>query len=203
MFSQVGYMIFFFRNYSDLSAIMSSRSAQVTHAISHHLYTNTYMDHETIAFYPIVSFFSLDKSVVHRYMVKNICQIIVFAQLSLFQNPGTHLHPSLLGNHPHVCIHCQSSDSLLEAQTPGLSCPSAVHRYNIYVFKNIIYKYQYFPAIAAFTELSWLSCFGRWFVIQMVGSYWLFGTTVTSTHHDPSVYHPGRFPSHFVQCSDS
>ncbi len=69
-------MIFFFRNYSDLSAIMSSRSAQVTHALSHHLYTNTYMDHETIAFYPIVSFFSLDKSVVHRYMVKNICQII-------------------------------------------------------------------------------------------------------------------------------
>ncbi len=70
MLSQVGYMIFFFRNYSDLSAIMSSRSAQVTHALSHHLYTKSDMDHVTIAFYPIVSFFSLDNSVVHRYVVK-------------------------------------------------------------------------------------------------------------------------------------
>ncbi len=55
----------FRRYYWDLSFFNSS-DWQITHAMSHHLYTNTFNDFETTNFYPFINFYSMDKNFVHR-----------------------------------------------------------------------------------------------------------------------------------------
>ncbi len=50
---------------------------------------------------------------------------------------------------------------------------------------------EFVAAFMLFSGMPWSSCLGHWLVMQNMCSYWIAFTTLTTTHHDPSVYHPG------------
>ncbi len=64
-----------------------------------------------------------------------------------------------------------------------------------FFFGNLFFGLDASSAFSLFSGLSWGSCVLRWLAIHCICAYWVGLTTLITTHHHPSVYHPGRCQS--------
>lgn len=145
------------RFYFDLSCL-SHHEWRASHAISHHLHTNSLTDVEVTAVEPFLSFLPEAKNLLQTKFAIPLLQI--FSWIGV---------PSQL--FLRFFLVFSGEQSLL--------------------VENLFPVLQYLLLLLTSTPLQ---AFWLWFLCHGAAGYWLIITSVTTTHHHPSLWHAGDQP---------
>jgi len=145
------------RFYFDLSCL-SHQEWRVSHAISHHLHTNSLTDVEVTAVEPLLSFLPESKHLLQTQFAVPLLQI--FSWIGV---PGQLFL--------RIFLILSGEQSLL--------------------LENLLPILQY---LLLLNNCSPVQAFWLWFLCHGAAGYWLIITSVTTTHHHPSLWHAGDEP---------
>jgi fatty acid desaturase len=167
------------RYYWDLS-VLGSTTWRVTHALSHHLFVNTYQDFEVSILLPVIEFLPVpDKSFLHKRIAPIFCHVAFFlTPLLELRNKVTRLVTTFRLN-PEEAIPLVQLAALCLGSENWIK--GVLFFLIMQVSNNVGSKENY--------TLSMLS-----FSYQCTATYWLAFTSLISTHHTPLVYHAGDHP---------
>jgi len=145
------------RYYFDLSCL-SHLEWRISHALSHHLHTNSLTDVELAAGEPMINFRPESKSKVVMFVSGFLLQLLSFISVPL--------------------------------QLP-------LRAFGIMRGEQKLRPENLLPLIELFilmVKLPYSQALGLWFVCHATSGYWLIITSITTTHHHPTLWHAGDTP---------